>query len=171
MKKINKVIVISLLFAFILSIFTSDSFCGLRLKAAEQLTVKLNENGFVPKESLIGTKYEGCEIQEIDGELYLIEENGEKRSIKKVAVYIAGILAGYVIDDTLVYLTGYNGREIYDSAVRNTVMILKNKPNINKVNFYSASSQYPDSYSITTGQQCVRQKNGPNYVCAYSVDE
>ena len=76
MKKINKVIVISLLFAFILSIFTSDSFCGLRLKAAEQLTVKLNENGFVPKESLIGTKYEGCEIQEIDGELYLIEENG-----------------------------------------------------------------------------------------------
>lgn len=125
--------------------------------------IQIKEGETIPLYKLKGTSLEGKEVKIIGDKLFV---DGQKRAAGAIAVFIAGILAGYFIDGILIYTTGYSGGELCAQGLT----ALKNFGNRNasKVYFNTNKSTYVYSYITKDGQQCTRAPSGTQYVCAYS---
>lgn len=85
-----------------------------------------------------------------------------------VTVFIAGILAGYLIDGVLIYYTGYSGGELCAQGLQALESLTARNSQITQAYFNSVNSNYVDVYHTSDGNECIRT-SGLTYACKYSV--
>lgn len=73
-----------------------------------------------------------------------------------VVVFIAGILAGYVVDGVLIYTTGYSGGELCAAGLNALTQLTAQNSQITQAYFNSINSNYVDGYTMSNGNECIR---------------
>lgn len=134
-----------------------------KVKASEEVTfIYFDENQIVPISDLDGTSLENKNVEIKDNMVYVNEE----RAVGTVTVFIAGILAGFLVDGVLIYTTGYTGGELSAAGISALVNIWRNH-NATTAYFSSKNSTNVSSFINTSGATCVPRGNV--YACSYSV--
>lgn len=127
--------------------------------------VYADEGTPIPQSQLKGTELEGKNVVIKNNQLYV-----EGRLIAEVAVFVAGILAGYLVDGIIIYNTGYSGGELVANGVKALKNLVARNSRITQAYFKSAKSTSVNSYKTSDGNECVLSSSGKTYICKYSVD-
>ncbi len=98
-----------------------------------------------------------------------VDTNQKSPRIGTVTVFIAGILAGYLVDGVLIYYTGYSGGQLCAQGLQALENLTAKNSQITQAYFNSVNSNYVDVYTTSTGNECVRTV-GLTYACKYSVE-
>ena len=65
------------------------------------------------------------------------EERVERRSASGVAIFVLGILVGYVVDGVLIYSTGYSAGQLTSQVISKIVRAANRAPQGSKLHFNS----------------------------------
>lgn len=116
----------------------------------------------VPQKKLKNTNLEGKEVIIEDGKVYV---NGTRSA--SVAVYIAGVLAGWLIDGALIYYTGYSGAQLLAMGVNSLVNAWNTYRNMTEA-YFNSYNTYLSSFKLSNGNQCVAT-SATTYACMFSA--
>ncbi len=116
----------------------------------------------IPQAKLKGTNLEGKVVTIEDDVLYV---DGARSAT--VTVYIAGVLAGWLIDGVLIYSTGYSGAQLLAAGINSLVRAWNSYQNMT-VAYFNSYNSYLSSFTLSNGNQCVAT-SATTYACMYSL--
>lgn len=120
-----------------------------------------HQNVTFTKKQLRETKFKNDTVQIIDNQFYV----NNTRSAG-VTIFIAGILAGYLIDGAIIYATGYSGGQLTANAISSLKSAWNSYRNMTTA-YFSSYNSYLNSFTTSNGNECYR--SGSKYVCKYST--
>lgn len=166
MKKILSFLM-SFTLLFSLSLFPISA--NTNLNDNQEITVvstEINaEEYIVPNSELIGTSLEGKSVLVTYDKVFVDGQDVTRGAGTAVAVFIAGILAGYLIDGVLIYTTDYSGGELVAAGIQ----ALNKAYNAykNMVTAYFANTSTLKSFKTSDGNECVPSPSGTYYNCKF----
>lgn len=166
MKKILSFLM-SFTLLFSLSLFPISA--NTNLNDNQEITVvstEINaEEYIVPNSELIGTSLEGKSVLVTHDKVFVDGQDIARVPGTAVAVFIAGILAGYLIDGVLIYTTDYSGGELVAAGIQ----ALNRAYNAyrNMVTAYFANTSKLKSFKTSDGNECVPAPSGTYYNCKF----
>lgn len=164
MKTIN-ILLISALFTNIIPTFTTSYNINDKSNSTQSSEQLIFDYIVIPRNELIGTKFEGHTIEIKSGIAYM----DGKSIIGTILVFIGGIVAGYLVDGVLLYTTGYSGGELVAQGLASLNAFCNRNANLKTVYLDNRYSTSVRSYITKSGQQCTLNNSGSSYNCAYSI--
>ncbi len=123
---------------------------------ADASAISFHENGIISMEI---SKFN-------DSHTYL--STSSERSIGAVAVFIGGILAGYLVDGVLIYATGYSGGQLVSNALHSLMNAVGSFSNMNNA-YFTTHTSLLNSFTTTNGNQCIVSASGTQFTCLFSI--
>lgn len=128
----------------------------------DNFSVHSNYHEFTSDE-LIDTKFQGMHVEFFDGVAYITDLNSvepESVTAAGVAIFIAGILAGYLIDGVIIYTTGYSGGQLTSSAIASLVDAAKELKDTIAEAFFPSNTSNVSRVVTRSGRDCVAAGGG-----------
>lgn len=99
----------------------------------------------------------------------IVDEN-EQRVVPKIFIYVGTTLFYTYANGKLEEVFGVSVLELSDQAFQAIVDAYNNIPNLYSIYLEDLNATYVKKYITTTGQQCVKQRQGANYICTYRLE-
>lgn len=113
-------------------------------------------------EELMGTKFQGKQMVYFDGVAYISDpfSQVEQDRAAGIAIFIGGILVGYLIDGVVLYTTGYTGAELTATAISSLVDAIREINDSIAEAYYASYMSRVNRVVTRSGRDCVAAGGG-----------